>query len=262
MIVKSKTHKRITALLVGIIVVGILLLLRIVFVLGVSAYMNAEAKKQDGNQEVIATYYMLQAGTGDFMEPYIAYYNAGTSLAKANNPELAEQMLTTALAKVDNAYNECYVRNNLAKVQEQLGDYYMVSDFASTAETYYKKAVTTISESPSVCFPPPPPNGGSENNKDQPSNGSNGDKKNDPNGEPLTPQDSKPEDSKNGQNMKDTEDRSKAKGDKAKAAQGDSPDGKEEVKKEMGQSKSETQNQKDLSDQQKNQSPNPVDKPW
>lgn len=262
MIIKPKAHKRITGLLVFIIILGVMFLLRMVFVLGVSSYMNDEAKKDNSNHQVIATYYMLQAVTGDFMEPYVAYYNAGTSLAKANQPELAEQMLTTSLAKVDNAYNECYIRNNLAKVQEQLGDYYMVSDMASTAETYYAKAVTTISESPSVCFPPPPPSGGSGDKQDKPSSGSSGDKKNDPNGQPLTPQDSKPQDSKNGENMKNTEDRSKTKEEKAKAAQGDSPDGKDEVKKEMGQSKSETQNQKDLSDQQKSKSPAPVDKPW
>jgi hypothetical protein len=262
MIVKPAAHKRIVALLVVLSIVGVLFLLRMVFVLGLSSYMNAESKKENGNQEVVATYYMVQAFTGDFMEPYIAYYNAGTSLAKANQPELAEQMLTTSLAKVDYAYNECYIRNNLAKVQEQLGDYYMVSDMASTAETYYAKAITTISESPSVCFPPPPPSGGSGEKQDQPSDGSSGDKKNDPNGDPLTPQDDKPQDSKNGESMKNTEDRSKTKEQKAKDAQGESPDGKEKVEKEMDQSKSEMDNQKDLSDQQKNKTPNQVDKPW
>lgn len=236
--------------------------MRMVFVLGVSSYMNAEAKEEDGNHEVVSTYYMIQALTGDFMEPYIAYYNAGTSAAKANQPELAEQMLTTSLAKVDYAYNECYIRNNLAKVQEQLGDYYMISDMASTAETYYAKAITTIQESPSLCFPPPPPSGGSGDEQDESSDSSSEEQKNDPNGDPLTPQDDKPQDAENGENMKETEDRSKTKEEKAKEAQGENPDGKEQVESEMDQSKSEMDNQQDLSDQQENKSPTQVDKPW
>ena len=271
MIVKTAAHKRIVALLIILSMVGILFLVRMVFVMGVSSYINAEAKKENGNLEFIAAYYTAQAMTGDFMEPYIAYYNAGTSLAKANQPELAEHMLNMSLSKVDYAYNECYVRNNLAKVQEQLGDYYMVSDMASTAETYYAKAIITISESPAVCFPPPPSGGSGDGGEEpqEPGDGQSGDggeepkeEKSDPNGDPLTPQDDTPKDAENGENMKDTEERSKDKEGKAQEAQGESADGKEKVNKEMDQSKSEMDNQEDLSEQKENKEPTQVDKPW
>ena len=256
MIVKNSTHKTLTVAVIVLSMIGILFLLRMVFVTGVSTYMNAESKKEDGKHEVVAAYYMAQAFTGDFMEPYIAFYNAGTSYAKANQPEIAERALEMSLAKVDYDYNECYVRNNLAKVQEQLGDYYMVADMAGTAETYYAKAQTTISESPSLCFPPPPPNGKS-NGDGEPK------EKSDQDGNPLTPQDDAPEDPQNGENMKETEKRSKDKEGKAKEAQGKTAEGKEKVEQEMDQSKSERDNQEDLSKQQKNnQSKPPVDKPW
>lgn len=266
MIIQTKAHKRVMALLVILSMIGVLILMRMVFVMGVSSYINTEAKKDDGNHEVVAAYYMAQALTGDFMEPYIAYYNAGTSLARANQPELAEHMLSLSLSKVDYDYNECYVRNNLAKVQEQLGDYYMVSDMASTAETYYAKAITTISESPQLCFPPPPPSGGGGEGDQQSESSeggeSSGEGKSGQDGNPLTPQDDVPEDAENGDNMKETEERSKGKEQEAKDAQGENPDGKEKVESEMDQSKSEMENQKDLSEQQSNKTPNPVDKPW
>jgi hypothetical protein len=279
MIVKSTAHKRFMVALIVLSMIGVLFLLRMALVMGVSSYMNAEAQKEDGNSEIVAAYYIAQAFTGDFMEPYIAYYNAGTSLAKANQPEVAERLLDISLSKVDNAYNECYIRNNLAKVQEQLGDYYMISDMASTAETYYAKAVTTISESPAVCFPPPPSGGGGDGEpSDEPSDGGDGEpkegkpkegkdgepaeQKEDQDGNPLTPQDDTPKDSENGENMKDTEERSKEKEGKAQEAQGESAEGKEQVEQEMDQSKSETDNQKDITDQQINQTNNQVDKPW
>lgn len=267
MIVKAKTHKGFMVTMIALSMIGILFLLRMALVLGVSTYMNHEAQKEDGNSEIVAVYYLAQAFTGDFMEPYIAYYNAGTSFAKANQPEVAERLLETALSKVDYAYNECYIRNNLAKVQEQLGDYYMLSDMASTAETYYTKAVTTISESPAVCFPPPPSGGGGDGEPtDEPSEGEGGeeksDKKSDQDGNPLTPQDDAPEDAKNGENMKDTEERSKEKEGEAQEAQGESADGKEQVEQEMDQSKGETDNQKDANDQKNNQTNDQVDKPW
>lgn len=247
MIVKAKNNKRITAAFTIACIIGVLFLCRIVMVLGMSAYMNAESQKEDGNQELVALYYIGQANTGDFMEPYIAYYNAGTALAKANQPLAAEQYLGKSLSKVDNDYNECYIRNNLAKVQELLGDYYMMDDAASTAENYYAKAVTTVMESPGVCFPPPPPNSGE----------GEGDKDN-----PLTPQDQKPEDSENGESMKDTQERSEKKEGEAKEAQGETSEGKDKVEQEMDQSKSEIENQEDVSEQKENQSNNQVDKPW
>lgn len=247
MIVKARTNKRLTAAFTIASIIGILFLCRIVIVLGMSAYMNAESTKEDGNQELVAVYYIGQAITGDFMEPYVAYYNAGTALAKANQPQAAEHHLGTALAKVDNDYNECYIRNNLAKVQELLGDYYMLDGSASTAETYYAKAVTTVMESPGVCFPPPPPS---------PSEGE-GDEES-----PLAPEDQKPEDSENGESLKETQERSEKKEGEAKEAQGESAEGKDKVEEEMDQSKSEIQNQEDVSEQKENQSENLVDKPW
>lgn len=256
MIVKSKTHRGLVFGFVTLAIIGILLMLRMAFVMGVSTYMNAEALKADNKHEVTAGYYLLQAFSGDFMEPYVAYYNAGTSMAKANEPNAAERLLDTALSKVDNDYNECYIRNNLAKVQEQLGDGYMLADMASTAETYYNKSVTTIQESPMVCFPPPP-SGGGEGEGDSESEPQEGEEDN-----PLTPQDQKPEDSENGENMKETEERSKEKEQDAKDAQGDSSNGKDQVEQEMDQSKSEMDNKSDTEGQEQNKPQNQVDKPW
>ena len=215
--------------------------------------MNAQAQKEDSNSESIALYYLTQALTWDFMEPYVAYYNAGTSLAKADKPEQAEILLEKSLSIVDNDTNECYVRNNLAAVQEQLGDYYMIADMASTAESYYKKAVTTIAESPGVCFPPPPPSGGGEGGE----SGEDGGESN-----PLTPESDPKGDPENGQKMEDTKERSEQKESDAQEAQGDSGNGKEKVEQEMDQSKGEMDSQEDMENQKNNQSGNQVDKPW
>lgn len=243
--------------------IGVMLLLRMVLVMGVSTYMNAEANKEDGNLEVVALYYQLQAKTGDFMEPYLAYYNAGTALAKNNQPDQAERLLEMSLAKVDNVNNECYVRGNLAAVQKQLGDYYMIADKPESAESYYAKAITTISESPAICFPPPPQGGGNSDGNQE------GEQKEDPNGDPLTPQDDEPNDTEQGEKMKDTEKQAKEGEKEAKDAQGDSVDGKDQVEREMDKSKSEMDNQEDISNQkessensEQNSDKPQVDKPW
>lgn len=254
MTVKTKTHKFLMTSCITLIVIGFLFLLRIIFVLGMASYVNAEAQKEDGNMDMVANYYLLQAGTGDFMEPYIAYYNAGTALAKAGQPIDAEFYLKAALSKVDYAPNECYVRANLAMVQEQLGDYYRVAGMLSTAEKLYSDAVTTIAESPMTCFPPPPPSGG-DGDQNPEGEGSPGEDN------PLTPQDKEPSDHENGEKMKETEERSSEKEREAKESQDESSNGKEQVEQEMNQSSSDTSNQEDANEQRENQG-NPVDKPW
>ena len=246
MTVTNRMHKGILIAFSILCIVGVLLLLRVGFVLGMSAYMNAEATSKDGNLAMVSAYYDFQSATGDFMEPYIAYYNSGTALAKANQPDKAEKLLQTALDKVDNQHNECFVRNNLAKVQEQLGDYYMVSDMPSTAQNYYSEAVKTISDAPASCFPPPPPSGG--NNGQQ-----------NPNGNPTTPgqSSSSSQDAQNGQSMKQTQQESETKQAQAQQAQSqNAADGQDQVKQEMDQAQSNTSNQQDVTKQQESsQSP-------
>lgn len=249
MILKPVWHKTIQVIFIIGTILGILILGRIAFVMGMTHYINSKA--EEGTHDPAELYYLIQSYTGDFMEPYKAYYNAGTAYANNEDYERAELFLSESLARVDYVYNECLIRNNLAYSYEKQGDYYVASEMPDIAETYYGKAVTTVQEAPPVCFPPS--NGGSGGEKEGESE--NG---------PLPDQTAEPSDSATGENMEKTEASSDAKGDKIREADGDSTDGKEQVEQENNQSTGETGNREDQTAQEKNSetSPEQVEKPW
>jgi tetratricopeptide (TPR) repeat protein len=247
MIVKPKLNKILNFIFIVGTILGMLVLGRIGFVLGMSTYVNSQAEK--GNVDPSELYYRIQAYTGDFMEPYKAYYNAGTAYAKNKDYPAAERFLTQSLAVVDYDYNECLIRNNLAITYEKLGDFYTKSKMVDTAESYYDKAVTTVQEAPLLCFPPPPPPSGGEGTPSE-------------DGQPVPGDSADPDTSETGEELKETEDSSQGKGDEIRDGKGDEPDGEEQVEKELGQSTGETSNREDQQQQETNKTPEQVDQPW
>jgi len=229
-------------------IISILILGRVAFVMGMAQVINQ--KSEQGNYDPAELYYLIQAYSGDFMEPYKAFYNAGTAYAQNGDYASAEAFLTASLAKVDYDYNECLIRNNLSITYEKLGDYYKESELLDTSESYYDKAVQTVQEAPLACFPPPPPSGSGEGEGE---------------GEPSISDDkAEPDTSGTGEELEKTEDSSQEKGDQVRDEQGDPEDGKGQVEEELDQSKSESDNKQDQADQEENNetSPEQVEKPW
>jgi tetratricopeptide (TPR) repeat protein len=246
MILKPLWNRIFNIVFIAIVIVGILALGRVAFVMGMAQIVNSKAAA--GTYDPAEVYYLIQSQSGDFMEPYKAYYNAGTAYAKNKDYESADFFLTEALARVNYVYNECYIRNNLAYVDEKLGDYYVESDMKDTAEKYYDKAVKTVQEAPVECFPPPPSGGGGKGEDNN----------------PVGKDEAKPDTSENGKEMKKTEDNSQSKGDEVRKEQGDKKDGKEQVQDEQNQSNGENSNKEDQDNQEQNKdkSSNPIEKPW
>lgn len=236
--------------------IGALVLGRVGFVMGMSHFVNSEAQK--GTHDPAEMYYLLQAYSGDFMEPYKAFYNAGTAYAQQQDYESAELFLTEALAKVNYIYSECLIRNNLSITYERLGDYYAESEQMSSAESYYDKAVVTVQEAPLECFPPPPSGGGDSDG------GSEGEGSEESGGENPAPlnDEAKPDVSETGEDMEQTESESQSKGDQIRSEQGNPVDGQQQVENEQNQGNEQTSNQSDQTGQEQNQSSNPVEKPW
>lgn len=247
MILKPVWHKTIQIIFVIGTIFGILVLGRVVFVMGMAQFVNSKAA--DGTHDPAELYYLIQSSTGDFMEPYKAFYNAGTAYANNGDYENAQFFLSESLAHVDYVYNECLIRNNLAYSYEKLGDYYAVSEMPDSAKSYYDRAVTTVQEAPLICFPPPSGGaGGSEDGE----------------GEPLPGQTADTGDSGQGESLEQTEESSGAKGDQIRKDEGSSDSGKEQVEGENSQATGETDNREDQAAQEENSaaSPEPVEKPW
>lgn len=245
-------YKIIQAVFIIAVIGSILILGRIAFVMGMSQYVNAKAS--EGTYDPAELYYLLQVYSGDFTEPYKAFYNAGTAYAEHGDYDAAEAFLTASLGKVDYIYSECYIRNNLAYVYEKQGDYYKESDMLDTAQNYYHKAVTTVKEAPAGCFPPPPP----------PPSGGGGDQQN-PNGEGgggLPDKEAKPDVSGTGESMKTTQDSSETKSNGIESEKGNPQSAEDQIKNEMEQSKGSYDNSQEQSGQEQNKGTNPIDKPW
>lgn len=241
--VNKSFYKVLTKVSIVLVIIASLFLGRMVFTMGLSSYVNAEAKS--GNSAPAKLYYVLHAFTGDFMQPYLAFYNLGTAYAESEEYLEASVFLSTALAKVDYVYHECYIRNNLSLVYEKMGDEYMADAQPSSAEDAYRKAVETVADSPLECFPPT--GGGSGDGEGQPESGEGA-----------------PDVSENGKQMKETEKRSEGKEGKAKEAQGKTESGKDKIQQEKDQSTGEMNNSNDQKEQQENNKPDqpPVEKPW
>ena len=251
MTVKPFWHKAIQIVFVIGTIIGVLLLGRIIFVMSMAQFVNSESRT--GEHDPAELYYLIQAYSGDFMEPYKAFYNAGTAYAENKDYASAEIFLTAALGKVDYEYNECLIRNNLAITYEKQGDYYKLSDQPDIAANYYDKAVTTVTEAPLACFPPPPMAGDMEDSEDGNPNESD---------EGLPSDNATPDTSKEGENLEKTEETSQDKGDSIRGEKSDEVDGKSQVENETDQSTGETGNREDQEQQEGNSSGQPVDRPW
>lgn len=257
MTLKPLWYKIIQAVFIVAVIGSVLILGRIAFVMGMSQYVNSKAA--EGTYDPAELYYLMQVYTLDFTEPYKAYYNAGTAYAEHEDYDPAEAFLTTSLGKVDYVYSECLIRNNLAYVYEKQGDYYKESDMLDTAQNYYDKAVTTVKEAPTACFPPPPPSGGNGDQENPDSNG--GGEGGTDSGEGLPDKEAKPDVSGTGESMKETQDSSQSKSNGIESEKGDPQSAGDQIKDEMEQSKGSYENSQDQSDQQQNQG-SPIEKPW
>lgn len=258
MTLKPIIYKTLQTLFIILVIGSVLLVGRMAFVMGMSGWVNQQAQK--GTYDPAELYYLIQAFSGDFTEPYKAYYNAGTAYAQHNDYNSAELFLSTALAKVDYVYSECYIRNNLSIVYEKQGDYYADSELMETAQSYYDKAVQTVAEAPAACFPPPPPSGGGGGEEENESGEGGSDQESDSRGgEGLPDHEATPDVSSEGEQMDQTKESSQGKSD---GISNDSSSGKEQVEGEVEGNTSDTSNKNDQEQQQENQPQQPVDKPW
>jgi hypothetical protein len=235
--INAKTYNIVKNIFHVLLIIGILLGLRIAIVLSFSAYFNHEGNTKQ-NYTIPMVGYTLIFGTGDFMETYKSLYNAGTSAAHKQDYDTAQVFLEMSLNKVDNIYNECFIRANLAYVYEKQGDYFTLSEQNETAKTFYDKAISTVQEAPAECFPP---QGGSGNSSN--------------------PDQSQPDTSDAGESMENTENSSQEKKDQSDES--DTSKGSDQVKKDIEDSKSQSENQQDQDQQEQNKDESPqVDKPW
>jgi tetratricopeptide (TPR) repeat protein len=90
----------------------------------------------------------------NFIQPWLAYYNAGTAMAGDKNYESGVEDLTKALELVGDKVAQCQIRANLAVAYEKYGDEFTQAKNTLEAETQYASALKVIEEAPQDCFPP------------------------------------------------------------------------------------------------------------
>jgi tetratricopeptide (TPR) repeat protein len=234
----------------------ILVLLSIPFIIaiglfGIKAYMMysqagttiSTYEKKDFNQSAIES---AKQKENNLFEPWLAYYNLGTSYAAEEKYNEAEPELVKALGMVENSLKQCFVRSNLAIVYEKQGDTATSTGNQAESENRYALAQKVIEEAPEECFPPSSGGKGKENS----------------------------ETSDAGEDMDETSDRVGDKQDEAKGEEGDegnetpeSPkpeeSGTDKIEEQLEQSNTDRTNKENSErGENLNGSRESVDKPW
>lgn len=236
-----KKSRRILVLLSIPFIVSIGLFSMKAFSMYVSAEQTISVYKKGDFVKSIET--AKEQKVNNFFEPWLAYYNLGTSYAAQKNYDQSETELVHALEIVGNNLNQCYIRSNLSIVYEAQGDIFTQNGDSAKAKQRYALVKKVISEAPEECFPPSSGGKGSE----------------------------KSESSKAGKQMDETEKRVKGKEDKASGktdpattsdpASGDEQDDTRKIQEQIDQSNTD-RTSKENSERGNAPEKIPAPKPW